>query len=548
MKRTIGLVAAALAATVLACGADERIIDTNGEEILPPEKTYEEAGLLDPGVADAANLLTAPHIQDGVTPEWSYATDNGGMLARPTEAFGGGITIQRDNSVRRQELLSCTDDGECDRTVVYVRMNGEVIGDDEAEAMGLPLDEQPPSHGFVHSEPRDYWATEDVGIAATPGGARTTPVTLPNSPFAACDNIHDICQIGFEPWCNGGVGKVSPGGITETSGGCRGTTRKNGGPGNIRPDNANVRISVWSGTVNSCADTTWPSFPELTYVVNRINNNDLVLPPPFQFTKAGCNSNGLPPGYVVCDDGIGICPAADYVTYGSLVDVLVQNGVLSDVSQTHTCVEARNAQEGYNRANARTLGCTTAILEREDRLDTNSPPKIRSWNNGWTNTFYWTARGVILYIDPAAITWHATRPSSVLDRGGLNQATRESFTKIHVIAHELGHSVGLTHAFIGADGSPRWVPHSRLPNAMTPNANLTPHSAMARSVPAAPYTVAKWSSGLMPNLVGMDLNSGGSGNNEAWKLSNHFRTVNDGFVSYPTNTFAPPLSETNNEM
>lgn len=544
MKRTIGLVAAVLAVTALACGADERSIDTNGEEISPPEKSWSEMGLDEPGVEDTSNLVNTPRIPDGVTLEWSYASDNGGMVARSIEAFGKGATPpQRSNAVRRQELLSCTDDGDCEYTTVYVKMNGDVIGDAEAEAMGLPVDGPATGEplGHLHSEPRDYWATEEVSSAGMTGGAG------PSAPFAACDNIPDICTIGFQPWCNGGVGKVSPGGIAESSSGCRGSTIKRGGPGRTRPDNANVRVSFWSGVQWSCEDLDFPGAPELPYVVDRLNGNDQVLPPPFQLVKTSCGVNGLPRGYIPCDDGVGICPAADYVTHGTLVDIMFQYAVLSDVEQTHYCAEARNAQAGRNRANARTVGCSSGILEREDYTNPSSPVKVRTWNNGWATQSYWTMRGAIVSIDPAAVTFHATRASNILDRGGLNQATREWYTKIHTTAHEIGHSIGLDHAYIGPDGAPRWEPHSRLPNAMIPNANIVPFSVMHRSVPAAPYTQRFWSSGLMPNLVGMDLNTGAS-NNEAWKLSNHFRTTNDGFVSYPQNTFAAPLTESNNEL
>jgi hypothetical protein len=544
MKRTIGLVAAALAATALACGADERNIDTNGEEILPPEKSWGEMGLDEPGVEDTSNLVNTPRIPDGVKHEWSYASDNGGMSAIATEFAVSGTKIELKDRVQRHELLTCTDDGKCEYTTVHLKMNGEVISDSEAEEMGLPVDDRPvvgAPLGHVHSEPRNYWATDEVSAVGMTGGAG------PSAPFAACDNVADICQIGFEPWCNGGAGKLSPGGIAESFTGCRGTSIKRGGPGNYRPDNANVRISYWGGAAWTCEDITWPYSLELPYVVDRLNWNDQVLPPPFELVRTSCGADGLPRGYGLCADQVHICPWDNYVEHGTLVDIMFQYDVLSDVEQTHHCHEARNAQAGRNRANARTVGCSSGILEREDYTNPSSPVKVRSWNNGWATTSYWTMRGAIVTIDPAAVTFHATRPSNILDRGGLNQATREWYTRIHVTAHEIGHSIGLTHSYIGPDGAPRWEPHSKLPNAMTPNSNIVPFSVMHRSVPAAPYTQRFWSSGLASNLVGMDLNTGAN-NYEAWKLSNHFRTTNDGFVSYPQNTYAAPLTATNNEL
>jgi hypothetical protein len=63
------------------------------EVILPPEKTWEEAGLNEPGAAEMSNLVNAPRIPDGEEPRaWHYASDNGGMSARAELAGGGAKT------------------------------------------------------------------------------------------------------------------------------------------------------------------------------------------------------------------------------------------------------------------------------------------------------------------------------------------------------------------------------------------------------------------------------------------------------------------------
>jgi hypothetical protein len=413
---------------------------------------------------------------------------------------------------------------------------GRTLSDVEAELMGLPI--EPSVHvENIHVSPPNYWATGPVAAASVP-----QPSIAP-AQVAACDNIPDICNVGFVPWCNGGVGKVSPGGIAETATGCRGTDINYGGPGVYRPDNSHVRVSYWNSDWGSCNDLEYEAAPALDYVIDVLNANDRVMPPPFEFVRTDCDTNDVPRGYGLCPNGFDICPLPQGGGNPTLVDVLYQYAILSDVPQNHQCTEARNAQSGRNRADSRTIGCTVRILERDSQ-----GPRVREWNNGWATQSYWTLRGTIVIVDTEAVRWAATRPASELDRGGLNQATREWYFYIHTTAHELGHSIGLEHAYVGPDGSPRWIPHNRLPNAMSPNPNIVPFSVMHPMVPAAPYTTALWSSGLLSNLVGWDSSTTGGGNAEGWRLSNQFRTTNDGFISYPRNTFAPPLTATNNEL
>jgi len=515
------------------------------EDWSPPEKTFEEAGF--PGQEYHSNAMQAPILSPEDVVRWQYANAGAGIPA--------GIPASSDQVVRYEALQFDRDTQRTSYRSAYIK-RGRMLRASEIYALQLPLDDSfefdlddvplPQESLPAEKELKDYWAT---GMSAA-AGAPPSPPAKPPGTAATCDNIPDICQIGFEPWCNGGVGKVSPGGIAESSSGCRGSTIKHGGPGQERPDNADLRITFWNGTFGSCNDTQFNGTVALKWTVDWLNNHDQVLPPPYQITPVGCSASGtnMPPGYTLCTDGasglVWACPG-DAATWGTLTDVLFQYLPLdTDSPGVSNYCGPLNTGPGFNRANAVTLGCTASILEK----DAGGTPVVRQWNNGFTNTFYWTRRGSLVTIDPANVTDMVNDPASLLDRGGLNATTRNSYLHINIQAHEIGHALSLTHAYIGADGSPRWVTHSHMANAMTPNANIVPYSVMMRDVPAAPYTLNGWASGLLPNLVGWDTATNGEGNAEAFKLSNSFRAVNDGFVTYAKNSFGPPLQATNNEL
>ncbi len=530
----IGLVTAAW--WLLACG--EAGDSENGVD--PIEAKGWEASGIDPD-NDRSNLHNAPRLSDeddrGVP---MTISKTGGLRVRTDEyaamdingnRIGDGGPIMKPGQVRQTERMVCTRDGTCEYITGFFDSLGNRIPDAIAERMGLPVND------LVQAMPKDFWA-EGVAVAPTGTSKPAAPAAVPTE---VCTGLPDACYRS-EPWCNGGAGVLSPGGIAESGIGCRGTSIIHGGPGEHRPDNGDVRVTWWSGILNSCNDTSFAAFPDLKYVFDRINAHNDLLPPPWQLSSANCQSDGLPRGYGLCADGVHVCPWPQNTGHGTLVDVMVQLDDLSDVNPQHYCEEARNTQAGYNRADARTIGCTSRVLE----MDGNTGfPLIRTWNNGSGITqYYWTMRGAILTVDPEGIEWMVDYPADVLDRGGLNKATRRAFFNIHVIAHEIGHNVGLRHAYIGGDGSPRWVPHSHLSSSLTPNPNIVPLSVMARLVPAAPYTTADWASGLLLDLVTYNDATAGQGNAEAWKLSNQFRAVTDGFTTFPKNYFGAPITET----
>ena len=512
-----------------------------GEHIAPPEKSWDEMGLAEPGAEELSNLVNAPLVNESDDPHTPTITERGGMgvsaMEYATHDMNGNLLpvpprTRYTGAIMRTEALRCVE-GDCAFDTRYHHPDGTTIDDVEAIGLGLPV--EPTPSWQVHGEPADFWATGPVA------GASSQPQ---NPPFTACVGLPDQCRPGFEPWCNGGVGFLSPGGIAETSVGCRGTEINYGGPGNIRPDNAHLRVSYWNGTRGSCDDLTYSEVPELLYVIDRLNGAERTLPNPYTIAKTACDPNTQAPGgYGLCPDGVKICPLDSSNLNPTLIDVMYQLDTLSDVAQTHHCAEARNAQAGKNRANARTIGCTTGILEKDA---SNIDPRIRHWNNGYDNHAYWTLRGTIVTLDPAAIEWMATYSATKLDRGGLNTATRRSYLKIHVLAHETGHSLGMQHAYIGPDGNPRWVQHSR--GGWVSNPNIIPYSVMHRTVPAAPYTTSLWSSGLLADLQNIDLANTGGGNLEGWRMSNIFRSVYDGQSQSIRNTWGPPLTETNNEL
>lgn len=518
-----------LAVFALACGEP-------AEEIAPPERTLEEAGIEE--ASSAPNILSVPPVDHFVFQPQAGAMGRGTLLKPGSKG------------VIRSEILYCDKDTlACDTSVGFYK-DGKRLTLEEAQALGLPV--EPPRVGEVHGELPNYWATSQISSVAggaSSGRGDSSHVTPPgNATAGSCIAGPDFCAVGFTPWCNGGAGKLSPGGIAETATGCRGSSIKHGGFRAIRPDNANQRVTFWGSTQNSCSDTDFTTAPELDYVVDVLNNNDRVLPPPFQLTRVGCGPNGLPPGFIngLCSSGALCIVPGNRTTDGTLADVVFSYASLQSnaLDIQDYCTEALNAGPGFNRANAVTMGCSQELLEE----DAAGIPVIRNWNNGYApNTYYWTARGYYVTLDQIALNWWATRPANALDRGGLNYATRMWYLSIHVASHELGHTLGLTHPYEG-DGSPRWVTHSHLPNSMSPNPNMIPYSVMARGVPAAPWTLNSWSSGLAADLQTYDEATAGAGNAEAWRMSNAFRTVNDGFTTFAKNTFWPPQSDTTNEL
>lgn len=521
-----------------ACGAPNE----PEEEILPPERSVEEAGIDETG--GLPNITTAPPAPENYVADFAERME----LQSARGAIGRGGLDRAGGGIIRSEALHCDKDTlECDTSVGFYE-NGVRLTDEQVLDLQLPA--EPQHFGEVQGELPNYWATSQIASASATSSGRTggssAPAIAP-SPSAACVAGEDFCKVGFTPWCNGGAGKVSPGGITETATGCRGSVIKHGGFRGVRPDNANHRISYWGYSLNSCSDTTFAAAPELNSIINTLNNNDRVLPPPFTLSRVGCGANGRPPGFIegTCTSGLPCITPGVASVDGTLADVVFSYASLQTnaVDLADYCTEAGNTGPGFNRANAVTFGCAQELLERNA-----SGPVIRSWGNGYLTVNYWTARGYYLTVDQVGINWWATRAANQLDRGGLNLATRQWYIALHVTSHELGHTLGLTHPYEGADGAPRWVTHSKLPNAMTPNPNMIPYSVMARAVPAAPWTLSTWSSGLQANLGGYDSATAGAGNAEAWRMSNAFRSTDDGIVNYPINTFWPPQPETNGEL
>ncbi len=84
-----------------ACGVAPEPTPSDGEVILPPEKTWEEAGLGEPGAAEMSNLAHAEEIERffaerPMARTFGNASDNGGMSARADQyAVSGVLTPQR---------------------------------------------------------------------------------------------------------------------------------------------------------------------------------------------------------------------------------------------------------------------------------------------------------------------------------------------------------------------------------------------------------------------------------------------------------------------
>lgn len=415
-------------------------------------------------------------------------------------------------------------------------------------ADGTEVDESDPAYASINGVRQWNDGAGSAAIAAHPQDAEEEDVQK-----AVCTINSDLCAPCFRPVCRGGAknpaGDEGDGKIGCQGGGATGIAY--GGPHCDMLDNFDQTWNIPDGKIGTGCTQGLPVGPltrqAMEFATGWLNGANTIMPEPYHLIQQNCDSQGEPVGYTHVPGSNWshfdyskpvhvdiVLQEASLVPGGALVEGLCPG--LPTAGQAQEDFVGGSDGSGVNEE-LRVLGCTLAFY----RLNTNGTIYTTNWNNGFASSAkaVYHRIGNLVTIDPYGIARAATYPGILTD--GLDSTTRIYYIMINAISHEIGHSLGMSHAYIGAPGTTAWYCEGTgAAKTCWQNSRKIASSAMTPNIPEAAFTSIGWSSGLATNGVNYDAATTGDGNAEGWRLANcHHAVKNQDGSSVPIHSYCP---------